>query len=164
MTTASSSLYSSGAGSAAEGGTPVKAESAARKRQRPKFPSDRKRAAALHLFEEGAGARAVATKLGISFNTVKEWKRLFDRGGFHVRLSKNQYRWSEAEKAKAAALKASGLSWQQVSAKTGISVSTIRKWVTVTGESRKGAAAADEGRPAAAEEGGIIESEEASAS
>lgn len=97
-------------------------------RIRPQFPSAEVREKALRLFEEGLGPRRVAAALGLSLNTVKSWKRRFNQGSFTVELSPNQYRWTEADKRLAVALRRTGLSWRQLAERTGISPATLRKW------------------------------------
>lgn len=98
-------------------------------RVRPDYAPEAKRRSALKLFREGFGYKAVATILGLSTNTVRDWGRAYKKGEFRVELSANQFRYTEETKVRVHALRERGLSWKEVSALTGVNISTCRAWV-----------------------------------
>lgn len=65
---------------------------------------------ALAFFEEGVGYVRVASSLGLSKYTVRDWYRLVKRGKFKAETSENQRRYSEQTKQEALRLKAEGMS------------------------------------------------------
>lgn len=91
--------------------------------------SERQRKAAKILFDKGFGYKLVSKILDLSPNTVRDWGREYRRGEFCVKLSSNQYRYSQEVKDCVRSLRAQGLSWKQISDKTGINRSTCRSWV-----------------------------------
>ena len=98
-------------------------------RVQPDHAREAKRRAALKLFRQGLGYKAVATILGLSANTVRDWGRAYKKGEFRVELSANQLRYTEETKLRVHALRARGLSWKAVSEMTGVNISTCRAWV-----------------------------------
>ena len=84
---------------------------------------------ALKLFERGLGYKAVAEILGLAPSTVRDWGRAFKKGRFSVELHANQMRYPEAVKVQVMALRQSGLSWREISRRTGVNVSTCRSWM-----------------------------------
>ncbi len=103
------------------------------KERRPETPSEYHRRQAKRLFEEGRGYKFVAAALGLSKYTVRDWLRAYKRGTFRVSASANQFRYSPEAKRYVADLRLAGLSWRQISAKTGVSPSTCRNWVKELG-------------------------------
>ena len=99
-------------------------------RIRPAFASAATRRKALKLFERGLGYKAVAEILGLAPSTVRDWGRaLKKKGKFSVELHANQMRYPEAVKVQVMALRQSGLSWREISRRTGVNVSTCRSWM-----------------------------------
>lgn len=98
-------------------------------RVRPAYPSVQKRKAAVALFEAGVGYKSAAAQLGLSTYTVRDWLRKFKKGTFRIELNPNQYRHAPETKARVLALRGEGRSWRDISAATGVNVSTCRKWV-----------------------------------
>lgn len=94
--------------------------------------SERQRKAAKILFDKGFGYKLVSQILDLSPNTVRDWGREYRRGEFCVKVSSNQYRYSQEVKDCVRSLRAQGLSWKQISDKTGINLSTCRSWVRQT--------------------------------
>ena len=84
---------------------------------------------ALALFEEGVGYVRVASFLGLSKYTVRDWYHLFKRGKFKAALSDNQLLYSEQTKKEALQLRASGMSWPEFERRTGISRGTCQHWI-----------------------------------
>lgn len=99
------------------------------KEKRPETPSEYHRRQARHLFEQGKGYKLVAATLGLSKYTVRDWLRAYKRGTFRVSVSANQLRYSPDARNYVADLRRAGLSWRQISEKTGVSPSTCRNWV-----------------------------------
>ena len=60
-------------------------------RERPDFPSDKKRRDALVLFNCGLGYSKVADILELNPNTVRDWAKSFLAGKFKTELSKTQF-------------------------------------------------------------------------
>lgn len=92
-------------------------------------PSEHKRRAAKLLFGKGLGYKAVATVLRLSPNTVRDWNRLYKKGNFNVKPSANQFRYPDEAKELVRTLRRQGLSWLEISERTGINMSSCRKWV-----------------------------------
>lgn len=84
---------------------------------------------ALEMFQEGLGYVRVASSLGLSKYTVRDWHRLFVRGKFKAELSDNQRLYSEQTKKEALQLRASGMSWPEFERRTGISRGTCLNWM-----------------------------------
>lgn len=99
-------------------------------RKRPKngVPEE-KRAQALELFKHGIGYTRASRILNISVNTARDWSREFRKGSFNVKVAENQYRYPKSVRENVIRLRLSGLSWSEVHKRTGICVSTARKWV-----------------------------------
>lgn len=102
----------------------------ARRIRPPGCASDNKRRQALRLFESGFGYKAVADLLDLAPYTVRDWLRAFKAGRFSVKLSNNQYRYSEEIKLRVIALRSNGLTWRQIEETTGVKASTCRTWVS----------------------------------
>ena len=60
---------------------------------------------------------------------MRDWLRAYKRGTFRVSVSANQLRYSPDARNYVADLRRAGLSWRQISEKTGVSPSTCRNWV-----------------------------------
>lgn len=99
------------------------------KRTRPDFASDKKRAVALELFKHGVGYTVVAKALDLPANTTKDWFRAYKAGKFEASISGNQFRYSEETKQKILELRRSGASWREITDATGVSPSTVRRWL-----------------------------------
>lgn len=99
-------------------------------RARPaNHPSEQKRKAAQILFDKGFGYRLVAKALNLSPNTVRDWGRNYRRGKFRAKPCINQYRYSQEVRDCVRSLREQGLSWKQISQKTGVNPSTCRAWI-----------------------------------
>lgn len=83
-------------------------------RERPDFPSDKKRRDALVLFNCGLGYSKVADILELNPNTVRDWAKSFLAGKFKTELSKTQFR---------------GMSWSAIEREMGVAQATVRRWV-----------------------------------
>ena len=90
---------------------------------------EQQRKAAKILFDKGFGYKLVAKVLSLSPNTVRDWRREYKRGVFSDQPSTMRCRYSQKVKERVRELRAQGLSWQQISAETGVNVSTCRSWV-----------------------------------
>ena len=88
----------------------------------------KKRRFAAELFERGFGYKKTAAILELSENTVKDWAKAYKRGSLEPRLPDTSVRYSPKVRAKAAKLRAKGMSWRKISEATGASVSACRKW------------------------------------
>ena len=86
-------------------------------RERPDFPSDKKRRDALVLFNCGLGYSKVADILELNPNTVRDWAKSFLAGKFKTELSKTQFRYSEDFKLRCVTMRQSGMSWSPLSVK-----------------------------------------------
>lgn len=125
------SLGSSDSVDAPAGAKPSSTSPAKARRIRPPgCASDYKRRQALRLFESGFGYKAVADLLDLAPYTVRDWLRAFKAGRFSVKLSNNQYRYSEEIKLRVIALRSNGLTWRQIEEATGVKASTCRTWVS----------------------------------
>lgn len=89
---------------------------------------EQQRKAAKILFDKGFGYKLVAKVLSLSPNTVRDWGREYKRGVFSDQPSTMRCRYSQKVKERVRELRAQGLSWQQISAETGVNVSTCRSW------------------------------------
>ena len=99
-------------------------------RVRPKtYATDEKRAQALELFRHGIGYTKASRILDMSPNTLRDWHRAFIKGAFKADLADNQYRYPKPVRERAVRLRLQGYSWSEINRLTGISVSTVRKWV-----------------------------------
>ena len=63
------------------------------------------------------------------FIPVRDWAKAYRTGRFGLALSRNQMRHSEEDHEKVIEMRAQGISWRAIQARTGISASTCRKWV-----------------------------------
>lgn len=109
--------------------TMTTSEDAAPNRVRPNFASDDKRRHAAELFAHGFGYHKAAEILGLPVYTVRDWAKAYRTGRFGLALSRNQMRHSEEDHEKVIEMRAQGISWRAIPARTGISASTCRKWV-----------------------------------
>ena len=109
--------------------TMTTSEDAAPNRVRPNFASDDKRRHAAELFAHGFGYHKAAEILGLPVYTVRDWAKAYRTGRFGLALSRNQMRHSEEDHEKVIEMRAQGISWRAIQARTGISASTCRKWV-----------------------------------
>lgn len=91
-------------------------------RERPDFPSDKKRRDALVLFNCGLGYSKVADILELNPNTVRDWAKSFLAGKFKTELSKTQFRYSEDFKLRC-------VSWSAIEREMGVAQATVRRWV-----------------------------------
>lgn len=87
-------------------------------RERPDFPSDKKRRDALVLFNCGLGYSKVADILELNPNTVRDWAKSFLAGKFKTELSKTQFRYSEDFKLRCVTMR-----------EMGVAQATVRRWV-----------------------------------
>ena len=94
-----------------------------------KVADARVRQKALEMFQEVVGYVRVASFLGLSKYTVRDWHRLFVRGKFKAELSYNQHHYSEQTKKEALLLRASGMTWPEFARQTGISRGTCLNWI-----------------------------------
>ena len=78
-------------------------------RERPDFPSDKKRRDALVLFNCGLGYSKVADILELNPNTVRDWAKSFLAGKFKTELC--------------------GMSWSAIEREMGVAQATVRRWV-----------------------------------
>ena len=92
-------------------------------------PSEEKRRQAVDLFRHGIGYTKASRILDLSVNTVREWHREFKKGTFRVKVSTNQYRYPKDVRENVIRMRLSGISWAELTKRTGISASTARKWV-----------------------------------
>ena len=99
------------------------------KRGETRALSEEKRAQAIELFRHGIGYTKASRILNVSVNTVRDWSREFKKGRFKVKISSNQYRYPDSVRENVIRLRLSGLSWNEVNSRTGISTTTARKWV-----------------------------------
>lgn len=88
-------------------------------RERPDFPSDKKRRDALVLFNCGLGYSKVADILELNPNTVRDWAKSFLAGKFKTELSKTQFRYSEDFKLRCVTMRQSGMSWSAIEREMG---------------------------------------------
>lgn len=86
------------------------------------------RAIAKRLFEQGFGYQRTAQLLNLNVNTVRDWSREFKKGRFKVEVSPNQFRYPRETQVKVVDMRFSGYSWKEIERRTGISISTCRKW------------------------------------
>lgn len=91
--------------------------------------SDAKRRKAAELFAQNIGYRRVAALLNLSVFTVRDWGREWKKGTFKVSASKSLYEYPEDFKREVVRLRLSGLSWSQLSERTGVCPSTCRQWM-----------------------------------
>ena len=116
------------------------------KRSRPGFASDDKRRKAALLFGYGFGYITTASVLDLNPATVREWARLYRAGKFKPELPRHLYRFNEETKEQAIELRRQGKSWSQIHKATGVSQSTIRRWIKAADEkAAEGAADARSG-------------------
>lgn len=91
-------------------------------RERPDFPSDKKRRDALVYSK-------VADILELNPNTVRDWAKSFLAGKFKTELSKTQFRYSEDFKLRCVTMRQSGMSWSAIEREMGVAQATVRRWV-----------------------------------
>ena len=106
-------------------------------RVRPKFASTAKRRAAAVMFAAGLGYRSVAAALDVPLSTVRDWLREYKAGRFNVILSQNQFRYSDALRARVIELREAGMTWRAVSEATGVNVTTCRRWMEKKREKKR---------------------------
>lgn len=85
------------------------------------------RRAAMRLFEKGAGYKLTARKLGIKASTVRDWARQWRKGTFSVKPAAKVYRITDRFRQTICELRAQGVSWVEISRRTGISRTTCRR-------------------------------------
>lgn len=87
---------------------------------------------AVRMFRDGAGYRAVATKLGIPKMTARTWSRIYDGGGTAAVMNVNRKHHVYSHELKLAAVKdhfEKGMTLREVMKRYGIqSESTIKWW------------------------------------
>lgn len=88
---------------------------------------------AAELFEAGFGHVIAARRLGLPKTTVREWRREFLRGRFHVERSPNVSVYSDEIREKAVRLRLSGKTWRAVTEETGVPAATVRRWIEKRG-------------------------------
>lgn len=93
------------------------------------YPSLQKRRDALELFELGLGYTRVAQILDLNAETVRDWSRRWQAGTFSEELPKNQYRYPQELKERCIRMRMEGTPWSRISRETGVSVTTVRKWM-----------------------------------
>ena len=82
---------------------------------------------AAELFEAGFGHIIAARRLGLPKSTVREWRREFLRGRFHVERSPNVAVYSDEIREKAVRLRLSGKTWREITEETGVPAATVRR-------------------------------------
>lgn len=108
------------------------------RRVRPKrFVADAKRLEALRLFEAGCGYRQTAKRLGLSVNTVRDWRRLYAAGQFRERIGRRQFVYTEKARREAISMRENGATWREVQEATGAKPSSVRNWMRALKESVK---------------------------
>lgn len=103
------------------------AQPAAAVRLRPDFASDDARKQAALCFAGGWGYVRTAKLLGLSVNTVRDWSREYKKGKFNLKMSVCVY--DDAFKKEVAAMRLAGRSWREIKEATGISPSTVMRWL-----------------------------------
>ena len=96
-------------------------------RLRPDFASDDARKQAALYFASGWGYARTAKALGLSVNTVRDWSRAYKAGKFNLKMSVFVY--DDEFKRKVMAMRRSGASWREIKEATGISPSTVMRWL-----------------------------------
>lgn len=125
------------------------ADADAAERLDPDAQRVKRRRAALRLFEQGYGYKYTAKALGLAESTVRDWRRAYKKGCFNPNFSLNQHRFPLEVRDRVVHLRASGLSWNEIARRIGVSRSTCRKWVALEETAQADAAAARAAKAAA---------------
>jgi len=59
----------------------------------------------------------------------RDWAEAWKSGKFSVEISPNLYRYSDAVRTKAIAMRLSGSTWKAIRAATGAPPATVRRWI-----------------------------------
>ena len=97
--------------------------------RKPGCASEEKRRWAVDLFEHGYGYTKAAAILELAPYTVRDWARAWRAGRFTVEIPANQKQHPKYIRLRVLTLRAKGLSWRKIEEKTGVNMSTCRKWV-----------------------------------
>jgi transposase len=98
---------------------------------------------AYDMFTEGKSYKAVATQLGISMYTARDWKRSYDIGLFRLQRREAHHVYTDEQKVDALRLRREGLSYNAISKAVKVNRATIIQWVS-SEKSREGDAARNE--------------------
>ena len=85
----------------------------------PGYASADKRRRAIALFEAGIGYTKASRILDLPSTTLRDWAEAWKSGKFSVEISPNLYRYSDAVRTKAIAMRLSGSTWKAIRAATG---------------------------------------------
>lgn len=88
-----------------------------------------KRRRAIALFEAGIGYTKASRILDLPSTTLRDWAEAWKSGKFSVEISPNLYRYSDAVRTKAIAMRLSGSTWKAIRAATGAPPATVRRWI-----------------------------------
>ena len=95
----------------------------------PGYASADKRRRAIALFEAGIGYTKASRILDLPSTTLRDWAEAWKSGKFSVEISPNLYRYSDAVRTKAIAMRLSGSTWKAIRAATGAPPATVRRWI-----------------------------------
>lgn len=95
----------------------------------PGYASADKRRRAIALFEAGIGYTKASRILDLPSTTLRYWAEAWKSGKFSVEISPNLYRYSDAVRTKAIAMRLSGSTWKAIRAATGAPPATVRRWI-----------------------------------
>ena len=107
----------------------------------PGYASADKRRRAIALFEAGIGYTKASRILDLPSTTLRDWAEAWKSGKFSVEISPNLYRYSDAVRTKAIAMRLSGSTWKAIAmrlsgstwkairAATGAPPATVRRWI-----------------------------------
>ena len=84
----------------------------------PGYASADKRRRAIALFEAGIGYTKASRILDLPSTTLRDWAEAWKSGKFSVEISPNLYRYSDAVRTKAIAMRLSGSTWKAIRAAT----------------------------------------------
>lgn len=101
------------------------------------------RRAAVKLFEEGYGYKAVAARIGLNVHTVRDWGRRWRNGTFGDDVAPRLYRYEETARELVCSRYEQGRSLGEISRETGVPKSTVKGWVDAMKAAIKNAQTAD---------------------
>ena len=76
-----------------------------------------------------AGYTKASRILDLPSTTLRDWAEAWKSGKFSVEISPNLYRYSDAVRTKAIAMRLSGSTWKAIRAATGAPPATVRRWI-----------------------------------